>query len=158
MITSTLTSITTKEGATAMKDKDTHEKHVPPISNVHRFAKSQPSRHEPDMDEAFDAFQEARSQSREALMLDVRLASGRIVSFPYSSLRKAEYLPAGAIVLRFDKDEVTAEGKNLHRLRDLITEHRARFIQEGTDIERGLKDEDAVHIDRIEITEGIEEL
>jgi hypothetical protein len=141
-----------------MTDKDANSKHNAASSNIHRFVKNLGTRHEPDADEAFEAFQEARSQSREALMLDVRLASGRIVSFPYSSLRKAEYLPAGAIVLRFDKDEVTAEGKNLHRLRDLITEHRARFIQEGTDIERGLKDEDAVHIDRIEITEGIEEL
>jgi len=126
--------------------------------NVHRFVKALPPRHEPDAEEAFDAFQEARSQSREALMLDIRLASGRIVGFPYSSLRKTDYLPTGTIVLRFDKDEVTAEGKNLLRLRELISEHRARFIQEGTDIERGLKDEDAVHIDRIEITEGIEEL
>ena len=138
-----------------MKDKDVHPK---PVLAVHKYIKTPPPRHEPDSEEAFDAFQEARAQSREALMLDVRLASGEIVSFPYSSLRRAKYLPSGTIVLRFDRDEVTAEGKNMLRLRDLITEHRARFIHEGTDIERGLKDEDAVHIERIVITEGEEEL
>jgi len=50
-----------------------------------------------------------------------------------------------------------AEGRNLLRLHDSITQHRQRFIQEGTDIERGLKDDDAVHIDRILITEAMEE-
>jgi hypothetical protein len=30
------------------------------------------------------------------------------------------YRPDGTLVLRFDRDEVMAEGKNLHRLRDAI--------------------------------------
>jgi hypothetical protein len=140
-----------------MKDSDSAK---PVLANVNRFVKSLPPRREPneqDEQEAYDAFQEARAQSREALMLDVRLSNGEIVSFPYASLRKAKYLPTGVMMLRFDRDEVTAEGKNLHRLRDAIAEHRARFIQEGTDIERGLKPEDAAHIDRIVITEAEEE-
>jgi hypothetical protein len=134
-----------------MKDKDAFPK---PVLAVHKYIKPQPPRHEPDEEEAFEAYQEARAQSREAIMLDIRLADGRIFSFPYLSLRKAKYDPAGFIVLRFDGDEVTAEGRNLHRLRDAIAEHRARFIQEGTDIERGLKPEDAVHIERIIIAEA----
>lgn len=139
-----------------MKDSDTHTKSLH-ISNVHRFSKAPPPRHEPDAAEAFDSFQEARAQSREALMLDIKLASGRIMSFPYSSLSMADYLPSGTLVLRFGKHEISADGKNMLRVRELITEHRARFIQEGTDIERGLKEEDAAHIDHIEITE-VEEL
>lgn len=134
-----------------MKDKETSK---PAQSNVHRFIKSMAPRQEPDEDEALDAYQEARAQAREAIMLDVRLADGTVVSYPYSSLRRAKYCPSGVLMLRFDKDEVTAEGKNLLRLRDLIAEHRARFIQEGTDIERGLKPDDAVHIERIAIVEG----
>ena len=89
-------------------------------------------------------------------MLDVRLADGTVVSFDYSHLGKAKFLP-GKIVLRFGRDEVTAEGKNLLRLYSTITEHRARFIQEGTDEEEELKAEDAPHIDKIAIREGIEE-
>jgi hypothetical protein len=58
------------------------------------------------------------------------------------------------IVLRFGREEVTAEGKNLMRLYNAITEHRDRFIQEGTEAEEGLKPEDAAHIERIVITEG----
>jgi hypothetical protein len=141
-----------------MKDKDDHNKPaLTANSNVHRFTKALPPRHEPDEAEALESFQEARSQSREALMLDIRLTSGRIVSLPYSSLELADYLPDGRLLLDFGKRLVTAEGRNMLRVRELISEHRARFIQEGTDIERGLRDEDAVHIEHIEITE-VEEL
>ncbi|MGH7972076.1 MAG: hypothetical protein ACREIC_25465, partial [Limisphaerales bacterium] len=80
-----------------------------------------------------------------------------VVSFPYSSLRRARYSPKGSIEMRFDGETVIAEGKNLLRLHDSIIQHRQRFIQEGTDVERGLKPEDAVHIDRIMITEANEE-
>lgn len=155
MNTSTPTSLTTNKRDSAMKDNATHSK---PVLAVHKYVKAAPPRHEPDEAEAYDSFQEARSQSREALMLDVKLASGRILSFPYSSLELSDYLPDGRLLLDFGKRHVKAEGKNLPRLRELITEHRARFIQEGTDIERGLKDEDAVHIDRIEITKAEDEL
>lgn len=136
------------------KDKDAHPK---PVLAVNKYVRPQPPRQEPGEQEAYDAYQEARAQSREAIMLDIRLANGGVVSFPYASLRKAQYDPTGVIVLRFDGEEVTAEGKNLHRLRDAIAEHRARFIQEGTDIERGLKPEDSAHIDRITITQAGEE-
>jgi hypothetical protein len=139
-----------------MKDSDAHTKSLL-TSNVHRFSKAPAPRHEPDAAEAFDSFLEARAQSREAVMLDIKLASGRIMSFPYSSLELADYLPDGRLLLDFGKRHVTAEGRNMLRLREIITEHRARFIQEGTDIERGLKEEDAAHIDHIEITE-VEEL
>jgi hypothetical protein len=141
-----------------MKDKDANSTPGAASSNIHRFVKTLPPRHEPDAEEASDAYEKARALSREALVLEVRLVNGDTVSWPYSSLRKAKYFGNGHLELHFDGDVVIAEGRNLHRIKDAINEHRQRFIQEGTDVERGLKDEDAVHIDRIEITEGTEEL
>jgi hypothetical protein len=127
-------------------------------SVVEQLVQKTVPRHEHDEQEAMDAFQEARAKSREALMLDLRFTDGTIESFDYGSLRRVKYHPDGTLVLRFGKAEVTAEGKNLDRLRDAISEHRARFIQEGTETELGIKPEDAAHIDRIAIEEGDEEL
>lgn len=137
-----------------MKDSDTHTK---PTLAVNKYLKPQPPRREPDAEEAKDAYENAHAVSREALMLEIRLANGEMVSFPYFALRMARYLPKGVIELRFDGNRLIAEGRNLLRLYESIVQHRQRFIQEGTDIERGLKDEDAVHIDRILITEAKEE-
>jgi hypothetical protein len=127
-------------------------------SVVEQFTKKPALHHEPDEEEAMDAFREARAKSRESLMLDVRFTDGTIESFDYASLRRMKYYPDGKLMLRFGRDEVRAEGKNLERLRSAISEHRARFIQEGTEGEEGLKPEDAAHIERIVITEGDEEL
>jgi len=110
-----------------------------------------------DANDAADGYQEARARSREALMLDVRFKDGMIVSFDYAHLVKSKFLPDGKIVLRFGRDEVTAEGKNLLRLYTTITEHRQRFIHEGTKAEQDLQPEDAPQIDNIAIKEGIEE-
>lgn len=137
-----------------MKDSDTHPK---PVLAVHKYVKPPAPRHEPETQEALDAYDKAHAISREVLMLELRLASGKIVSFPYAALREAVYSPEGIIEMRFDAKQVTAEGRNLHRLHESIIQHRQRFIQEGTDIERGLKDADAEHIDRIVITEAGEE-
>jgi len=128
----------------------------PRPSVVEKLVRGSPPRHEPEVEEAMDAYKEARSRSREALMLDVRLTDGTIMSFDYAHLGKSKFLPDGKIVLRFGRDEVTAEGKNLLRLYNAITEHRARFIQQGTDAEEGLKAEDAPHIDSIVIKEESE--
>lgn len=103
---------------------------------------------------AADAFQEARARSREALMLDVRLADGTIESFDYGLPKRVTYKPDGTLILRFGEDRITVEGSNLQRVRQAVTEGRARFIQEGTEAEQGLKPEDAAHIERIVIEEG----
>jgi hypothetical protein len=137
-----------------MKDNATHTK---PVLAVHKYVKAPPPSHELDEAEALDVYEKAHAISREALMLEIRFANGDTVSWPYSSLRKVKYFGKGLLELRFDGDLVIAEGKNLQRVRAAINEHRQRFIQEGTDVERGLKDEDAVHIDRIEITKAEDE-
>ena len=134
-----------------MKDKDVLPK---PVLAVHKYIKPQPPRHEPDEAEALDAYANAHALSRETLSFEVRRANGDSISWPYSSLRKIKYFGGGVIELRFDGDMVSAEGRNLQRLKDAINEHRQRFIQEGTDIERGAKPEDAMHIDRIVIKEA----
>lgn len=128
----------------------------PRRSAVEQLARPGP-RHEPEVEEAMDAYQEARARSREALMLDVRLTDGTIESFDYASLRRVKYRP-GTLTLCFGGEEVVAEGKNLQRLRDAITEHRAKFIKQGTDAEEGLKAEDAAHIESIVIKEADGEL
>ncbi|MBV9505036.1 MAG: hypothetical protein JO323_08545 [Acidobacteriia bacterium] len=96
-----------------MKDSDAHARHPAPGSNVQRFLKAQPPRHEPTEEEAMESYQEARAQSREALMLDIKLASGRIVSLPYSSLEMVDYLPDGTLLLDFGRRRVVTEGRNM---------------------------------------------
>ncbi len=108
---------------------------------------------EPEVEEAKESFQEARANSRESVMLDVRLSDGTIESFPYAYLTRVRYVPGDRLMLRFGADEVQVEGRNLARLRDAISEHRMRFIQEGTEEDEGLKPDEAPHIGRIVITE-----
>jgi len=108
---------------------------------------------EPEVEEARESFQEGRARSRESVMLDIRLADGSVESFPYAYLTRVRYIPGDILVMRFGGDEVRAEGRNLARLRDAISEHRMRFIQEGTEEDENLKAEEAPHIGRIVITE-----
>ncbi len=110
-------------------------------------------KHEPEVEEAAESFKEARARSRESVMLDVRLADGTIESFPYAYLTRVRYTPGDILLMRFGADEVRAEGKNLARLREAISEHRMRFIQEGTEADEVLKPDEAPHIGRIVITE-----
>ena len=112
--------------------------------------------HEPEVEEAIDSYQEARSRSRGTTMLDLRLLDGTIESFAYAYLTRVKFVPEDLIAMRFGKDEVRVSGKNLYRLFETITEQRTRFIQEGADGEEGLKAADAAHVDEIVITEGEE--
>lgn len=119
---------------------------------------AQVARPEETHEELDDAFQEARARSREALMLDLVLKDGTIDSFDYTSLRRVIYQPnEGVLKLRFGRDEVQVRGRNMKRLRELITEHRRRFIKEGTQAQMDLASDDAEQIDAIEITEGVED-
>ena len=86
-------------------------------------------------------------------MLDVKMRNGTIESFPYAWLSRVKYEPGDRLILRFGENEITVEGRNLARLRDIVSEHRARFIQEGTEAEEGLKGEEGAHIERVTITE-----
>jgi hypothetical protein len=138
-----------------MKDSDIPTRAV---LAVNKYTRNNPPRREADEGEALDAYENAHAVSREAIMLELRLKTGEIVSFPYSSLRMARYSPQGTVELRFDGNRVTAEGTNLRLLHDSIIQHRQRFIQEGTDAEKGAKSDDTAHIDRIVITEESEEL
>ena len=116
----------------------------------------QKPQHEPEVAEAMESSQEARSRSRDAVMLDFRLSNGAIESFAYSYLTRVRFTPGDIIDLRFGKDEVRILGRNLARLRETIAEQRTRFVQEGADGEDGLKAPDMAHVDQIEIIEGEE--
>jgi hypothetical protein len=111
-------------------------------------------RSEPEVEEAKDSHQAARTQSREAPMLDVRMEDGSIESFPYAVLARVRFKPGDTLILRFGEDKIEIKGRNFSHLRNIISEHRARFVQEGTYFEDGLKPEDAEHIESIVITEG----
>jgi hypothetical protein len=113
-------------------------------------------KHEPEVQESEEAYKEARAKSREAYMLDVMFADGSIESFDYSLPKRISYNPSGTLILRFGKDRIEVEGRNLHRVRQAVTECRAKLIQEGTEAELDVKPEDAAHIDRIVITEADE--
>lgn len=54
--------------------------------------------------------------------------------------------------MRFGKDRIEVTGRNLHRVRQAVTECRAKLIQEGTEAELDVKPDEAAHIDRIVIT------
>lgn len=129
--------------------EDTEVKERP--SAVGRVGKTVRPRHEPEVAEAMDVYEEARARSREAFMLELRFKDGKVRNFDYGHLSESEFTPQDKIVLRFGGKEVTAEGKNLRAVYTSITEHRRRFIHEGTDEEEAGKPEAAAHIDKIEI-------
>ena len=100
------------------------DSHARRSSVVEKILKHPAPRHEPEVEEARDSFQNARVQSRESIMLDVKLGDGSIESFPYAWLSRAKYQPGDTLVLRFGKHEINIEGRNLNRLREIVTEHR----------------------------------
>jgi hypothetical protein len=136
-----------------MRDNDTQT--PKPGMAVHKYIR-QP-RHEPETEEADESFKEGRAKSREALMLDVVFTDGHIESFDYSMPKRVTYKPDGTLILRFGQARITVEGHNLERLRVSVTECRARTIKQGTEARQDIGREDAMHIDRITITEGDEE-
>jgi hypothetical protein len=102
-------------------------------------------------------YADARGSSRDAIMLDVRFADGRIVSFNYAYFVRMEYRPGDSIELRFGDASVLIEGRRLGQLRQSLSEHRRREIKEDTEAEDGLKSEEDSHIERIEIQEKKED-
>jgi hypothetical protein len=70
-------------------------------------------------------------------MLDIRLADGRIVTFSYAYFARMDFTPGDTLSLRLPGAVVRVEGRRLARLREALAEHRARFIQEGTEAEEG---------------------
>lgn len=90
-------------------------------------------------------------------MLDVRFRDGARCAFNYAYLVKVEFIPGDRLRLQFGSEEVTVQGRRLSPLYERLTEHRARFIQEGTETEEGLKPGDSAHIDAIELSKRNEE-
>jgi len=118
-------------------------------SAIQKIVDAATPKHEPEVQAAMDAYDEARAKAREAPMLQIRFADGRVGCFDYASLSEAWILSEGKFTLLFGKKEILVEGKNLRRKFTTIIEHRQRFICEGTDQEEEDKPEDASHIDKI---------
>jgi hypothetical protein len=140
-----------RERSTAMKDKDASSTSILSLS---KYMKNSSAQSEEELKQAADALQHARARSREALMLDVHLRDGTIESFDYSLPKRVTYAPEGTLILRFGGDRITVQGSNLERVRQAVTEGRARSILEGTEAEQDAAPDDAAHIERIVIAEG----
>jgi len=97
---------------------------------------------------------DSRPDSRGAVMLDIRKADGRIVSFNYAYFTRLDYEPGDKLVLTFGATKVRVEGRCLDKLRQSLAEHRRRFIQEETEAGEGLKAEHMECVEAIEIQEG----
>jgi hypothetical protein len=104
-----------------------------------------------------ESFAGSRGNSEDDLMLDVRLKDGTRCALPYGTLLKVDFSPADQLKLEFAANTVVIEGRRLLALYDLLRRHRARFVQEGTMAEDGLKPEDAAHIDNIHFENPEEE-
>jgi hypothetical protein len=113
---------------------------------------------DPEPDNAVrEAFNPSRPNSEDDLMLDIRLSNGSRCAFSYSSLFKILFNPEDRLKLAFASDVVVIVGRRLLPLYDLLRRHRAKFVQEGTAAEDGLKPEDAAHIDNIHFEKPEEE-
>ena len=66
---------------------------------------------------------------------------------------KIEYEPGDTLRLVFGTDIVRIEGRHLARLYDTLTQHRTRYVQEGSAAEDELKPDEAPHIETISIEE-----
>jgi hypothetical protein len=120
-------------------------------SAVQQLAEAARPKHEPEVQAAIEAYDEARARSRDAPMLEIRFCGGKIRTFDYANLAETELVDEGKFVLLFGSKQILVEGKNLRRLHGMISERRQRFICEGTQEDEKLKPEDAAHIDRIAV-------
>ena len=113
----------------------------------------------PESDDAVrEAFSFSRLNNEDDLMLDVRLSDGSRCALSYGTLFKVDYRPADELKLAFAGETVVIEGRRLLPLYELLRRHRAKFVQEGTAAEDGLKPEDAAHIDNIHFEKSEEDV
>jgi len=112
---------------------------------------------EPPEDGVRESFSFSRVSDEDDVMLDVRLRDGSRYAFPYGTLLKVDFSPADQLKLAFAANIVVIEGRRLLPLYELLRRHKAKFVQEGTEAEDGLKPEDAAHIDSIHIQKPEEE-
>ena len=62
-------------------------------------------------------------------MLDLQLATGDRVAFPYATLLKAVFNPSDGIKLTYSTEDVMIEGRRLEPIYKAISQHRARFVK-----------------------------
>jgi hypothetical protein len=118
-------------------------------SAVQQLVDAARPKHEPEVQAAMDAYDEARARSRAAPMLEIRFREGSIRTFDYAQLAETEFVDEGRFILFFGRKQIVVAGKNLRRTHTTISERRLRSICEGTQEDESLKPEDAPHIDSI---------
>ena len=128
-----------------------------PNSVLERLAGRQAKEPLPTDEDVRESFSFSRVSDEDDLMLDVRLRDGSRTAFPYGTLLKVDFSPADQLKLCFAANIVVIEGRRLLPLYELLRRHKAKFVQEGTEAEDGLKPEAAAHIDSISIQKPEEE-
>lgn len=136
---------------------ETYEPPRRPNSVLERLAGRQAKEPSTAADAVRESFSFSRVPDEDDLMLDVRLRDGSRYAFPYGTLLKMDFSPADELKLVFAANIVVIEGRRLLPLYELLRRHKAKFVQEGTEAEDGLKPEDAAHIDTIHIQKPEEE-
>jgi hypothetical protein len=126
-------------------------------SILERLGGRSPTEDHGDTEPVRESFTTSRFNSEDDLMLDLRLRDGSRCALSYGTLFKMDFAPEDRLKLGFASTTVIIEGRRLLPLYDLLRRHRARFIQEGSSAEEGLKPEDAAHIDRIHFENPEEE-
>ena len=130
----------------------TMAKHYEPPKQADSILERLGGRSSQDSAEPDDSVRESFGGNRnreDDLMLDVRLKDGTRCALAYGTLMKIFFSPADQLKLAFASSTLVIEGRRLIALYDLLRRHRARFVQEGTVAEEGLKPEDAAHIESI---------
>lgn len=117
------------------------------------------SQHDPPDDDSSvrESFSSSRPNSEDDLMLDIRFKDGARCALAYGTLMKVDFRPEDRLTLAFAANIVVIEGRRLLPLYELLRRHRARFIQEGTAAEEGLKPEDSAHVEHIHFEKPEEE-
>lgn len=134
-----------------MKDSDTEIKRS---ATLQKILNHPALRHEPEVEDAIEAYDEARVRSRDSLTLELRFADGRRSGFSYVGLTESDFDPGQdgeTITLRFSHAKVTVGGQALGDLYEKLLDQRARFIQEGSEAAEGLRRHDTPYVERIEI-------
>ncbi len=99
-----------------------------------------------------NAFGFVRGGRDRASMVEFRPGKGAWESLGYSWLERVQFRPAGELRLSFvTGHRVVLTGRNLGRLRDLLTSHRLTWVQEMDLLHAQTLDEDAAVVTSIHL-------
>lgn len=95
---------------------------------------------EEDIDSEFWGIE--RVMSRQAIMLDLRLKTGRFKALPYSYITSIDFDPSETLEIFVSDQHIKIRGRNLHKLYSYLLRHKVTFIQESLSGNDMLTDKD----------------